>query len=101
MAITASKTIPEFVATHSIEKITIDPRTEVQDPQGNPTNHYFAEIETHDTVTGQRYLFRRDITTEWEGVSPANKNIIKAFLKKVTELCLQVAPTDITGDIYS
>jgi len=101
MAITASKTIPEAIKTHSVEMITIDPRTQVMDPQGTPTNHYFAQVETSDTVTGQRFLFRRDITTEWGNVSAANKNVIKAFLNKVVELCLEVAPEDITGDIYS
>jgi hypothetical protein len=102
MALTVSKTIPEIVKTHNIEKITIDPRPVIiTDSNGeNPTTHYYGEIETRDE-NGQRFLYRADLTDEWTGVSGANKTIIKAFLKKVVELCLEAAPTDITGDIFS
>lgn len=85
----AVKTIPQVVIPEeqkqlNIVSIEIFPATKT------------GVVNVNELGAMNRYT--TDLSVEWAGVSTANQNIIKAFLKKVVQLCLVVDPTDITGD---
>ena len=85
-----NKTIPEKVIplvqrNEELASINIDVRSrtvEVKTVDENDTEHfYWGGFEN-----------------QWTNISTANKNVIKAFLKGLVKLSLQVNDEDLTGD---
>lgn len=85
----AVKTIPQVIIPQEERQLTV---VSIEIFPSTKT----AVVNVQEGGEMKRYI--SDLTTEWATVSAANQNVIKAFLKKVVELCLIVAPEDITGD---
>ena len=56
-----------------------------------------VEVKTVDENDHERF-YSAGFETEWTQISTANKNVIKAFLKGLVKLSLQVNDEDLTGD---
>ena len=56
-----------------------------------------VEVKTTDQYDNERF-YSAGFKTEWTAISTANKNVIKAFLKGLVKLSLQVNDEDLTGD---
>ena len=56
-----------------------------------------VEVKTVDENDHERF-YSAGFETEWTPISTANKNVIRAFLKGLVKLSLQVNDEDLTGD---
>lgn len=79
------KIIPESVIIGSVIAITINPKTKSA----------VVEIEEEN---GNIRTFTSSLKDEWEGVSTANKNVIRSFLKKLVSVCMETSESNITGN---
>ena len=80
------KTIPEELKTHTIRLVAINP------------NRKIGIVHTVD-LNHKPHQFTVDLSDAWDNASTANKTVIKAFLKKIVELALEVPSDDIIGDV--